>query len=121
MTRLLIGVLTVFFFSNSSQGVTLPKIFGDTMVLQQNDSVHFWGWASGWRTKLLVTTSWGVSDTIQSNAEGNWNTKIKLDVGQIVNPQKVRFAWRNTASPFLMNGAGLPASCFGEQVITKEM
>jgi len=49
------------------------------------------------------------------------NNKIKLDVGQIVNPQKVRFAWSNTASPLLLNSAGLPASCFGEQVITKEM
>jgi len=81
MNRILIIGLAFFFFSHSAQGVTLPKIFGDNMVLQQNDSVHFWGWASGWRTKLLVTTSWGVSDTIQINSEGKWNSKIKTPKG----------------------------------------
>jgi len=49
------------------------------------------------------------------------NAKIKLDTGKIVDPQKVRFAWSNTASPLLFNSAGLPASCFGEQVIAKKM
>lgn len=81
MNRILVIVLAVFFFSHSTKGVTLPKIFGNNMVLQQNASVHFWGWASGWKTKLLVTTSWGVSDTIQINAERNWNTKIKTPKG----------------------------------------
>lgn len=84
MNKILIIALALFFVSFSTQGVTLPKVFGDNMVLQQNDSVLFWGWASGWRTKLLVTTSWGVSDTIQINVGGNWGTKIKTPRGSFV-------------------------------------
>jgi sialate O-acetylesterase len=30
----------------------------------------------------------------------------------VKSPVAVRFAWRNTATPNLFNGADLPASCF---------
>jgi len=31
---------------------------------------------------------------------------------QVKKPASLRFAWGNTATPNLFNGAGLPASCF---------
>ena len=34
---------------------------------------------------------------------------------QVKKPKAVRFAWRNTATPNLFNGAGLPTSCFWEE------
>ena len=77
INKKIILAFAIFFFSFHARGVTLPKVFGNNMVLQQNDSVHFWGWAGGWKTKLLVTTSWGVADTIMINSGGNWSVKIQ--------------------------------------------
>lgn len=38
--------------------------------------------------------------------------KVIVQSKEVKTPKKVRFAWRNTATPNLFNGAGLPASCF---------
>lgn len=38
--------------------------------------------------------------------------KIIVQSDRVKAPEKVRFAWKNTATPDLFNGAGLPASCF---------
>jgi sialate O-acetylesterase len=38
--------------------------------------------------------------------------KVILQSDKVKQPAKVRFAWSNTATPDLFNGAGLPASCF---------
>lgn len=38
--------------------------------------------------------------------------KVVVLSKQVRRPLRVRYAWRNTATPNLFNGAGLPASCF---------
>lgn len=38
--------------------------------------------------------------------------KVIVQSKKVQNPNVVRFAWRNTATPNLFNSAGLPASCF---------
>jgi sialate O-acetylesterase len=38
--------------------------------------------------------------------------KVIVQSDKVKIPEKVRFAWSNTATPNLFNGAGLPASCF---------
>ena len=43
--------------------------------------------------------------------------RVILDAGEIKKPVSVRFAFTNTATPVLFNGAGLPASCFGPRGI----
>ncbi len=43
--------------------------------------------------------------------------KVRLDSRKIQNPLWVRFAFTNTATPVLFNGAGLPATCFAPQKI----
>jgi len=43
--------------------------------------------------------------------------KVRLDTRKIDSPQQVQFAFTNTATPVLFNGAKLPASCFGPQKI----
>jgi sialate O-acetylesterase len=40
------------------------------------------------------------------------NEQVIVESEKVKNPVSVRFAWRNTATPNLFNGAGLPASCF---------
>jgi sialate O-acetylesterase len=38
--------------------------------------------------------------------------KVLVSSGKVKLPAVVRFAWSNTATPNLFNGANLPASCF---------
>lgn len=40
------------------------------------------------------------------------NGKVEVSAKEVKTPKHVRFAWSNIAEPNLVNGAGLPASCF---------
>jgi len=56
--------------------VTLPSIFGDNMVLQQQTEAAFWGKADP-GSKVSVRTSWnGKSYTAKANADGKWKTTV---------------------------------------------
>ncbi|HRK73905.1 MAG TPA: sialate O-acetylesterase, partial [Rhodothermales bacterium] len=41
---------------------------------------------------------------------------VILTSPELTTPTQIRFAWHNTATPNLVNGAGLPASCFKGEV-----
>ncbi len=52
--------------------VTLPSVFADHMVLQQNTKVKIWGWADPWET-ATVTVSWsGEEFKIKGDANASW-------------------------------------------------
>ena len=53
--------------------VTLPSVFADHMVLQQNTKVRIWGWAGPWETDT-VTVSWsGEEFKIRGDANASWH------------------------------------------------
>ncbi len=54
----------------------MPTIFGDEMVLQQNDSVLVWGEALAGE-QVHLETAWGISESIAADAGGHWQFKIK--------------------------------------------
>lgn len=56
--------------------ITLPAIFGDHMVLQQNAKVTIWGWAKPLE-EISVTGSWS-QDTakVKVNNQGNWQVQL---------------------------------------------
>lgn len=57
--------------------VKLPAIFGDHMVLQQNESVTVWGWAEPGE-KVSVKGSWSSSaKSTKANKDGTWSVKMK--------------------------------------------
>ena len=58
--------------------ITLPSIFSNNMVLQQNSEVAFWGWAEPGET-IKIVVSWNVQDTItvKANNYSAWKTTIK--------------------------------------------
>lgn len=72
----------LFFFlfvcSLSSQAkVTLPSIFSDNMVLQQNTLVNLWGKATAGE-KIVIKASWNsTSILVTAGTTGKWKTKIK--------------------------------------------
>ena len=57
---------------------TLPKIFSDSLVLQQNFNTPVWGWANAGE-KITVKGSWpgAVATSAVADKNGNWKTKIK--------------------------------------------
>ncbi|QDH79009.1 sialate O-acetylesterase [Echinicola soli] len=56
--------------------VTLPSIFTDNMVLQQQMDAPIWGWADPGAT-VEITTSWDEKKyTLTANSDGEWKTKL---------------------------------------------
>jgi len=56
--------------SLASAAVTVPKIFGDHMLLQRDKPVRIWGWAKAGE-KVTVAFA-GQSKTATTDAKGNW-------------------------------------------------
>ncbi len=56
---------------------TLPSVFGDNMVLQQESEVLIWGWAEAGK-EVRITPSWGKkSSRTTTDADGRWETRIQ--------------------------------------------
>lgn len=58
--------------------ISLPALFSDHMVLQQEDSVPVWGWGNASST-LKIVGSWAPEDTasVMVDDNGRWMGKIK--------------------------------------------
>ncbi len=74
-------ILTLIFFSISfsvQARITLPSVFNNNMVLQQQSEVPVWGWAMPLQTVKIIG-SWAPSDTISVavSGEGYWKTNIR--------------------------------------------
>jgi sialate O-acetylesterase len=58
-----------------SNSVKLPAIFGDNMVLQQQQAVPIWGWST---PRAAVTVKFGgESKSTHANAQGIWRVKLE--------------------------------------------
>ncbi|MEJ2494998.1 MAG: glycosyl hydrolase family 2, partial [Ignavibacteriaceae bacterium] len=57
-------------------GIEIPAIFSDNMVLQQNTQVSFWGKAEP-GSKVSIEASWGESASTTVNEDHSWLVKIK--------------------------------------------
>ena len=73
--------LSLLFFlltSNISAQVTLPSIFNDNMVLQQNFEAPIWGWAEP-GSEIIVSGSWSrmPARTAIADKDGKWVVKLK--------------------------------------------
>jgi len=71
--------LTFLVLGLSAQTLSLPKFFGNNMVLQQNTQAAIWGWAAAGKT-ISVTGSWGQSATTTVAASGKWATTLQTPV-----------------------------------------
>ena len=71
--------LTFLVLGLSAQTLSLPKFFGNNMVLQQNTQAAIWGWAAAGKT-ITVTGSWGQNATTTVAASGKWATTIQTPV-----------------------------------------
>ena len=79
MKYTLIIFIILFAFSDSLFAkITLPSVFADNMVLQQNSKVAIWGWSEPGETVRIVA-SWNTKDTIKvkANNYSAWTTTIQ--------------------------------------------
>ena len=58
-----------------NQGLELPYVFSDSMVLQQMYDTAFWGKSKPGET-VTVKGSWGEETSTQSNQNGDWELKL---------------------------------------------
>ena len=60
----------------ASAKITLPDIFSDNMVLQQQAEARLWGWSEP-KKEVSVTTSWN-GETYKTTSDGNgkWTLSV---------------------------------------------
>ncbi len=76
----LITSLCIFSSFSLSAKMTLPALFADNMVLQQQSDASVWGWASPGE-QITVVGSWNHhSVSTKANAEGSFIVKIKTPI-----------------------------------------
>ncbi len=56
--------------------IKLPRFFSDSMVLQRNTDAVIWGTDIG-NTKIIVSGSWGKTDSVVSDNAGKWKLKLQ--------------------------------------------
>jgi sialate O-acetylesterase len=72
----LIGLLLILSNKVSFTQTLLPAMFGDNMVLQQQQPVAIWG-KDDPKTKITVSGSWGKTATATTGDDGNWKLKLQ--------------------------------------------
>jgi sialate O-acetylesterase len=73
---LTLGVLLIF-LQFSRANISLPEIFSDNMVLQQNSFVTIWGWAKTGETIVMKADWMDKEMSTLTDTEGNWKITIK--------------------------------------------
>lgn len=76
-----ICIFSLFSVSKSYAAITLPSLFTNGVILQQNSNASVWGWATAGNT-ITIRPSWNNQTyTAIADTEGNWKTKIETPAG----------------------------------------
>lgn len=90
--QLLAFVLGLLTATTGQAAVKLPKVFGDSMVLQRNSDVAVWGWAD--KGEAVKITLAGATAEVKAGEDGKWLAKIKT--GDAGGPHEMTIAGSNT-------------------------
>lgn len=58
------------------QSLTLPSLFADHMVLQQDTTVTFWGTARS-ESNVAIDTEWGATASSRTDMNGKWEVQLE--------------------------------------------
>jgi len=94
MKKLCLPIIILVCCSFASAQVRLPKIFGDSMVLQRGQPILVWGWA-GKNEKVTVQFKGQVENTV-AGADGKW--KLKLAAEAAGGPYQLIIKGKNTVT-----------------------
>lgn len=74
-TAALLGAASLLGVFNASANVTVSKIFGDHMVLQQNQPIRIWGTADPGE-QVIVGIAGGGNALVKADEKGSWKTEL---------------------------------------------
>lgn len=75
---LILGLAAILSARSANAAVTLPHVFGDNMVLQQQQPVPVWGWAAPGE-KVTVEFA-GQKRSAKADKSGRWEVRLRLPV-----------------------------------------
>ncbi|HSN07386.1 MAG TPA: sialate O-acetylesterase [Hanamia sp.] len=77
MKKIYLLLVTSAFYFSANAYLRLPDIFSDNMVLQQQTTIHFYGWSAP-NQKISVITSWN-GDTLKTStlSDAVWTIDLK--------------------------------------------
>ncbi len=92
--RFFLALVAGFLWQNPSSALTLPRVFGDHMVLQTGRPVPVWGWATPGEA-VTVTFAGQTKQTKALDGEGRW--EVKLDALAVsTQPAEMRVSGHDT-------------------------
>src|SRR5436190_10077476 len=92
MKKIFFSIFVLLLALHSYSNISLPKIFGDNMVLQRNKLIPVWGWADA-NEKIVVKFNKQTKSTI-ADKNGKW--MIKLDIEKAGGPYVLAVTGKNT-------------------------
>ena len=81
--------------------ISLPSLFSDQMVLQQEDSVPIWGWGRA-STTVKIVGSWSPEDTTSVVVDDNGRWKGKIKTTRYGGPYTLRVFSKNSNDEVLL-------------------
>ncbi len=94
MKKLLTGFLGVFTILNAGAQIKLPSIIRDSMILQRDEKINLWGWASP-NEKIRISFNKKNYNTT-ADKSGNW--KAQLPPTKAGGPYNIEFSGSNKLS-----------------------
>lgn len=74
--KFLLAAAIILYATSTSAKVTMPKMFSDGMVMQQQSTANLWGTATG-KNSVKITTSWdNKTYTTKISKDGTWKTSV---------------------------------------------
>ena len=92
MRKIFFLIFILLSAQHSYSDISLPKIFGDNMVLQRNKLIPVWGWADA-NEKIIIQFNKQLKSTV-ADKNGKW--LIKLDVENAGGPYELVVRGKNT-------------------------
>ncbi|MET0463537.1 MAG: sialate O-acetylesterase [Chitinophagaceae bacterium] len=94
MKRIVIALLSAFFFGSATAQIKLPSIIRDSMILQRDAKINLWGWAAP-NEKIRVSFN-KKTYNVTADRSGNWKTQ--LPATKAGGPYTIEFAASNKIS-----------------------
>ena len=95
MNRVLTTTICLIMGLSTHARISLPAIFSDHMVLQQNTSVLLWGWAKP-NEVIELTASWNPEKTHKFKVENQGTWEIELETPAAGGPYSLTLKGQNT-------------------------
>ncbi|MDG5799024.1 sialate O-acetylesterase [Marinilabiliaceae bacterium ANBcel2] len=64
-------ITAMFSSCNKTNELSLPSVFSDNMVLQQNSDVAVWGKAKP-GSSVTIEADWGIKESVETQQDGSW-------------------------------------------------